>query len=163
MKRYLILAILGITALFASCERTPQPEVEVNPEFVYTCQLPVVEHGKAAWLPGDKILIHGGSSDNQKIITLTEKDIINDTLCRVSIEGITRYKGTNSTVKYLVAYPADLVINSGECKDVNTFTKPSTLLMSGYDTVEKTIVFKYITGGMKMKAKMMRVNMRTEN
>ena len=155
MKRYLFLALLGIAALFASCERNPQPEpdTEVNPEFLYTCQLPVVEHGKAAWVPGDKILIHGGSSDNQKIITLTEKDIIDDTLCRVSVEGITRYKAANSTIKFIAAYPADLVINSGECKDVNTFTKPSTLLMSGYDTEEKIIVFKYITGGLVFTVK----------
>ncbi|MBR5141764.1 MAG: DUF4832 domain-containing protein [Bacteroidales bacterium] len=156
MKRILGLALLGLSAIFASCERHPQPEPEpgVNPEYDYICQLPVVEHGKTAWVPGDKILVHGGSSDNQKIFTLSEKDIIDDTLCVVNLEGLKRYKGTNSTVKFLAAYPADLVKNEGECKEVNTFsTYPATLLMSGYDTEDKRILFKYITGGMVFTVK----------
>ena len=106
MKRILGLVLLGLSAILASCERHPQPEPQpgVNPEYDYICQLPVVEHGKTAWVPGDKILVHGGSSDNQKIFTLTEKDIIDDTLCTVNLEGLKRYKGSLRGILVPYAY-----------------------------------------------------------
>ena len=138
-------------ALFNACNEpvNPEPDPVVDPESTeYTCVLPVVEYGKARWESGDKILFHGGSADNQKIVTLTEADIIDDTLCKVDLSGLTPYKAMNVNVKYFAAYPADLVSNEGNCKDMNTFTKANTLLMSGYDTEDNKMVFEYIVGGM---------------
>ena len=152
MKRILIVA--SILAMFASCTEnvTPTPEPEQKPgasvDSIYTCVLPVVEFGKTAWVPGDKILFHGGSADNQKIITLTEADIKDDTLCTVNLSGIIPFKAQNYNVKYFAAYPADLVKNEGLCKEMNTFTQADTLLMSGYDIENCQIIFKYIIGGM---------------
>lgn len=154
MKR--LSGITFILALLASaCDKPVQPEQEPTPEVnadsLYTCVLPLVEYGKTAWVPGDKILFHGGSAENQKIVTLTEADIVDDTLCRVNLAGLTPYKAFNVNVKYLAAYPADLVKNEGECKDMNTFIQADTLLMSGYDTEGSQIVFKYIVGGLAFK------------
>lgn len=147
MKRIVISALMFI-ALAASCERPvppePGPDEVVGTEF--TCVLPLVENGKTAWLPGDKILFHGGSSDNQKIVTLTAEDIKDDTLFTVDLAGLNPYKAQNVNVRFLAAYPADLVKNEGECKDRNTFVNPGNLLLSGYDIDDKTIVFEYITG-----------------
>lgn len=151
MNRFLISAIMCI-ALMMSCERPEQPDPEQTPDInqntIYTCMLPVVENGKTAWEPGDKILVHGGSADNQKVFTLTADDIKDDTLCTINLEGIKPYKASNVNVKFFAAYPADLVRNEGLCKDKNTFAEPNNLLMSGYDIEGDKIFFKYIVGGM---------------
>ena len=151
MKRLLSFALLGMM-LIASCDRPvqpdPGPDQNNGQELKYICQLPVVEFGKEAWVPGDKILFHGGSSDNQKIITLAETDIINDTLCTVDLTGLTPFKPKVGKAKYFAAYPADLVKNEGQCNEMNTYVQTNNLLMSGYDVAKDTIVFKYIVGGL---------------
>ena len=151
MKRIFGLALLSYI-LIASCDKPVTPEPEPNPGqehgMKYICQLPVVEFGKQAWIPGDKILFHGGSSDNQKIITLADADIINDTLCRVDLDGLKPYKPKVGNAKYFAAYPADLVKNVGQCNEVNTFVQTNNLLMTGYDSAKDTILFKYIVGGL---------------
>lgn len=150
MKK-LITSAIACLALLASCNEpadpTPGPDTNVDPESIYTCMLPVVENGKAAWVPGDQILIHGGSADNQKIVTLKAEDIVADTLCHISVEGVTPFKKKNVNVKYFAAYPAECVQNEAQCEDVNTFVETNALLMSGYDTAEKTFVFSYLVGG----------------
>ena len=146
-----VIAILIGTVLLIACNDpiAPEPEPDVNTgSIVFNCVLPAVEYGKAAWEPGDKILFHGGSADNQKIVTLTEADIVDDTLCSVDLAGIVPYKAVNVNVRYFAAYPAELVNNEGECKDMNTFTKANTLLMSGYDAEDNKIIFRYIVGGL---------------
>ena len=148
MKK-LITSAIACLALLAACNEPvdPTPGPEANPESIYSCYLPVVENGKAAWVPGDKILIHGGSSENQKVITLKAEDIVADTLCKISIEGINPYNDKNTKAKYFVAYPADNVKNGTDCKDINTFVNTNNLLMCGYDQEDKTFQFKYIVGG----------------
>ena len=154
MKK-LITSAIACLALLAACNEPvdPTPGPEVNPESIYSCYLPVVENGKAAWVPGDKILIHGGSSENQKVITLKAEDIIADTLCKISIEGINPYNDKNTKAKYFVAYPADNVKNGTDCKDINTFVNTNNLLMCGYDQEDKTFQFKYIVGGIAFTVK----------
>lgn len=149
MKRFLGITILYV--LLASCERPvnpePQPEPSENAK-EYVCRLPLVEHGKTAWKAGDQILFHGGSTDNQKIVTLSETDIINDTLFKVNLSELKAYKSKIGKAKYFAAYPAELVANEGQCDDMNTFVQTNNLLLSGYDVAKDTIVFKYIVGGL---------------
>lgn len=149
MKRIFFIAILS--ALIASCERPVNPEPQPGPSGngkTYICQLPVVEFGKEAWVPGDKILFHGGSSDNQMIVTLKAEDIIDDTLFTVDLSSLKAFKPKVGKAKYFAAYPADNVKNEGQCEDKNTFVQTNNLLMTGYDVAKDTIVFKYITGGL---------------
>ena len=149
MKRIFFIAILS--ALIASCERPVNPEPQPGPSGngkTYICQLPVVEFGKEAWVPGDKILFHGGSSDNQMIVTLKAEDIIDDTLFTMDLSSLKAFKPKVGKSKYFAAYPADNVKNQGQCDDKNTFVQTNNLLMTGYDVAKDTIVFKYITGGL---------------
>ena len=149
MKRIFFIAILS--ALIASCERPVNPEPQPGPSGngkTYICQLPVVEFGKEAWVPGDKILFHGGSSDNQMIVTLKAEDIIDDTLFTVDLSSLKAFKPKVGKSKYFAAYPADNVKNQGQCEDKNTFVQTNNLLMTGYDVAKDTIVFKYITRGL---------------
>ena len=137
MKRIFFIAILS--ALIASCERPVNPEPQPGPSGngkTYICQLPVVEFGKEAWVPGDKILFHGGSSDNQKIVTLKAEDIIDDTLFTVDLSDLKAFKPKVGKAKYFAAYPADLVKNEGQCGDMNTFVQTNNLLLSGYDVAK---------------------------
>ena len=150
MKRIICIATL-CAALIASCERPVNPEPQPGPSGngkTYICQLPVVEFGKEAWVPGDKILFHGGSSDNQMIVTLKAEDIIDDTLFTVDLSSLKAFKPKVGKSKYFAAYPADNVKNEGQCDDKNTFVQTNNLLMTGYDVAKDTIVFKYITGGL---------------
>ena len=59
MKRIVSLLLMTMV-LTASCERPapPVPEPEEEGGTVFSCVLPLVENGKTAWLPGDKILFH---------------------------------------------------------------------------------------------------------
>ena len=149
MKRIICIATL-CAALIASCERPVNPEPQPAPGNgkTYLCQLPVVEFGKEAWVPGDKILFHGGSSDNQMIVTLKAEDIVDDTLFTVDLSSLKAFKPKVGKSKYFAAYPADNVKNEGQCDDKNTFVQTNNLLMTGYDVAKDTIVFKYITGGL---------------
>ena len=150
MKRIICIATL-CAALIASCERPVNPEPQPGPSGngkTYICQLPVVELGKEAWVPGDKILFHGGSSDNQMIVTLKAEDIIDDTLFTVDLSSLKAFKPKVGKAKYFAAYPADLVKNEGQCGDMNTFVQTNNLLLSGYDVAKDTISFKYIVGGL---------------
>ena len=151
MKKLIILASIFMAAL-AACDKpvnpTPEPEQEQPQNFNYKCQLPLIESGKTAWMAGDKILIHGGSSDNQKIITLEAADIINDTICSINVEGVTPYKEKGSKVTYFAAYPADLVKNPVDCKDKNTFVETNNILLTGFAAQNDTINFHYIVGGL---------------
>lgn len=155
MKRLSVLLIFCM--VFALCERpvqpTPEPEPDSGQESLYVCKLPLIEHGKTAWIPGDKILLHGGSVDNQKIVTLASEDIIDDTLCRVDLSGLKPYKPKVGEVKFFAAYPADLVRNEGECNDMNTFVNTNNLLLTGHDVANDTLVFKYIVGGLAFVVK----------
>lgn len=128
-----------------ACENQLEPAKDGD--FIYSCVLPAVENGKTAWVPGDQILIHGEFSEDQKIVTLTEKDIENGgKTCYVSVEGIAPYvqKGVKSV--YYAAYPAELVSNPSQCKDANNFSSTNALLMCSYDA-DKSFVFDYIIGG----------------
>ena len=150
MKRIICIATL-CAALIASCERPVNPEPQPEPSGngkTYICQLPVVEFGKEAWVPGDKILFHGGSTDNQMIVTLKAEDIIDDTLFTVDLSSLKAFKPKVGKAKYFAAYPADLVKNEGQCGDMNTFVQTNNLLLSGYDVAKDTIAFKYIVGGL---------------
>ena len=84
-----------LSALIASCERPVNPEPQPGPSGAgktYVCHLPIIENGKAAWVPGDKILFHGGSTDNQMIVTLKAEDIIDDTLFTVDLSSLKAFK-----------------------------------------------------------------------
>ena len=150
MKRIICIATL-CAALIASCERPVNPEPQPGPSGdgkTYVCHLPIIENGKAAWVPGDKILFHGGSTDNQMIVTLKAEDIIDDTLFTVDLSSLKAFKPKVGKAKYFAAYPADLVKNEGQCGDMNTFVQTNNLLLSGYDVAKDTIAFKYIVGGL---------------
>ena len=144
-----IFSILLVSALFISCERPVGPEPDVpNTEDKHACALPAsYVNGKQEWIPGDKILIHGEYSEDQAIVTLTAADISSDgKTCYVSVAGITPYEQKIVKSKYYAAYPADLVSNISQCKDMNNFTSTNALLMGGYDS-EKKFVFESLVGG----------------
>ena len=151
MKKLILLASIFM-AYLAACDKpvnpTPEPEQEQPQTVNYKCHLPKMESGKTAWAAGDKILVHGGSSENQKIITLAAEDIINDTICTVNVEGVTRYNEKGSKVTYFAAYPADLVKNPADCKDKNTFIETNNLLLTGFATQSDTLFFHCIVGGL---------------
>ena len=145
MKKIFCIAML--CALFVSCEKNIGPEPE-NQASKYACELPAsYVNGKQAWVPGDKILVHGEYSKDQVIFTLTPADISDDgKTCYVSVAGIAPYEQKIVKSKFYAAYPADLVSNSSQCKDINSFKGTNALLMSGYDNGKKFVMESRVGG-----------------
>ena len=158
MKRFFITA-LACMALLASCTEKnaieePSPEEPSGTENSdkYSCTLPVVENGKSSWEVGDQLLIHGETTSDQKIITLTAEDISADgKTCYVSVEGVKPFEQKVVKSKYYIAYPAGLVNNPSQCKESTTFTTTNALLIGGHDK-NKTFVLEAITGGFAFTA-----------
>lgn len=143
MKR-IIVAVLSVMALLPAC--TEQIEVVDNSN-KHSCTLPTYENGKASWVAGDKLLIHGETTADQKVITLTDSDISADgTTCYVSVEGVTPFEQKTMKSKYYIAYPADLVDNPSKCKESTMFSTTNGILMAGYDK-GKEFILESITGG----------------
>lgn len=146
MKKIFSIALM-CAALFASCERSegPEPDGQGNGD-KYSIELPASDvNGKHAWMSGDQILIHGGSSKDQVVVTLTPADISEDRkTCYVSVEGVTPYEQNGVKSKYYMAYPAEAV--QSVSKDINTFSTTNALLLTGYDK-GKTFVLESLVGG----------------
>lgn len=146
MKRLFNLAAI-ITVILTACEPNALGP-DLDSEFTYSCQLPEVENGKAAWVPGDQFVIHGEYSEDQKTVTLTAADISEDgKTCYVSVEGITPFEQKGVKSLYYIAYPGEYVSNSAHCKENSSFNNTNAILIAGYDK-EKTFVLDYITGGL---------------
>ena len=156
MKRFFSFT-LACLAVLASC--TPiegpedpsnnEPEVDVPVDSVakIACQLPELENGKAAWVVGDKILVHGEYAADEAVITLTEKDITADgKTCYISVDGVTPFVQEGVETKYVVAYPGELVKNDKQCKDRNRYVETNALLLTGYQSGGE-FVFEYLVGG----------------
>ena len=142
------IACASIVLCF-SCERNVRPE-QNGPDTAnkYACELPeAYVNGKQAWVPGDQILVHGEYTKDQSIVTLTPADISADgKTCYVGVGDIPPYEQKIVKSKYYVAYPAELVSNISQCKDMNNFTGTNALLLSGYDSGKK-FVFESLVGG----------------
>lgn len=146
MKKSLVVALAGL-AVLSSCDSMKGPDSVLDIEGKIAVQLPVIENGKAAWVPGDKILIHGETSADQALRTLTERDITQDgKTCYVSVEGVAPYVQEGVQSQYAIAYPGELVDNPKKPKDKNRFSATNALLMSGYQVGEE-FVFEYLVGG----------------
>ena len=146
MKKVLNI-LMAAAALLTSCDSKEEPDVVLDTEGKIAVQLPAVENGKSAWIPGDKILVHGESSADQALRTLTERDITSDgKTCYISVEGVTPYVQEGVQSQYTIGYPGELVSNAKTPKDKNKFTCTNALLMSGYQMGEE-FVFEYLVGG----------------
>lgn len=146
MKRIFSIAI--VCALFASCEKPVGPEPGQENSEKYSCELPAsYVNGKESWVPGDQIVIHGESSQDQAVVTLTAADISADgKTCYVSVAGVTPYEQKGVKSKYYFAYPAEVVNNPAKPKDMNTFKTTNALLITGYDK-GNTFVLESLVGG----------------
>ena len=146
MKHLLNFAAICAVILTA-CNPTVEPELNLDGEFIYSCQLPEVENGKTAWVPGDQILIHGEYSADQKIVTLSPADISEDgKTCYVNVEGVTPFEQKAVKSVYYAAYPAEYVSNASQCKESTTYNTTNSILIAGYDK-SKTFVLDCISEG----------------
>ena len=146
MKHLLNFAAICAVILTA-CNPTVEPELNLDGEFIYSCQLPEVENGKTAWVPGDQILIHGEYSADQKIVTLAPADISEDgKTCYVNVEGVTPFEQKAVKSVYYAAYPAEYVSNASQCKESTTYNTTNSILIAGYDK-SKTFVLDCISEG----------------
>ena len=153
MRPIIATAIASFALLATSCiEQTPiEPDVDNSDK--YACALPATEGvGKAAWLPGDQLIIHGETTADQKTVILAPEDISADgKICYVSVDGVAPFEQKNIKSKYYIAYPAELVNNPSQCKESTSFSTSNGLLMAGYDKGTEFIM-ESLTGGFTFTA-----------
>lgn len=152
MRHIIATALASMALLATSCiEKTPIEPVDNSDK--YSCTLPATEGvGKAAWVPGDQLIIHGETNADQKTIILTAEDISADgKTCYVSVEGVAPFEQKNIKSKYYIAYPAEHVNNPSQCKEATTFSTSNGLLMAGYDKGTEFLM-ESLTGGFTFTA-----------
>ena len=143
-------------ALLASCakEFDYEPATEkVTKTFTLTFAQPdskvaVTNEGKTTWEVGDEIMIHGGSSGQERQkVTLTADDISADgKKATITVEGLAPYDRTADNIlsQYYAQYPASLVPEGNmyyECR----FSATNDFLMAACD-VDDTFVFYNLCG-----------------
>ena len=147
MKNALNTLLIILAAALSSCDSMKEPDTTLDTEGKSAVVLPAVENGKEAWLPGDRILIHGEQSADQSLVTLTERDITADgKTCYISLEGVTPYVQEGDSSRFTIAYPGEMVDNPKTPKDKNRFKGTNAPLMSGYQVGEE-FVMEYLVGG----------------
>ena len=114
----------------------------------YSFTLPTTtQNGKAAWVPGDVLVVHGEYSADQAVITLKAEDITSDgRTCYVAVEGVTPYEQKSAKAIYYAAYPGELVANDSHCKDVSTFSGTNAMLHVGYNVGNKFVMASVVGG-----------------
>lgn len=143
--KYIFAAACALLAA-AACQKTGDaPEVTSEPVLrTFTCTIAGPESddptkvaidaaGKTTWEVGDKILIHGKSTSENKVVTLTAGDLSVDfkkATFTVDLSGVTPYDPD----QYYAAYPADAYIesSSGRGYYYNRFSDTNHPLMSAY-------------------------------
>lgn len=142
MKRILIASV-AVVAMLTACTE----QFGVDNSNKHSCTLPSYENGKTSWVAGDQLLIHGETSEDQKVITLTPSDISADgKTCYVSVDGVAPFEQKTVKSKYYIAYPAELVNNPSKCKESTMFSTTNGVLMAGYDK-DMEFVIEPVTGG----------------
>ena len=160
MKRILFSFIASL-AVICSCDKITEPEdmdvpgdqneqEEVTPDTLgkYAVALPeTTKDGKAAWVPGDILVIHGEYSADQAVITLKAEDISKDgKTCYVSLDGVTPYVQKSAKSTFYAAYPGELISNDAHCKDISIFTGTNAMLMAGYNAGNKFVMASIVGG-----------------
>ena len=148
-----VLALMG-AALLASCakEFDYEPVQKETKTFTLTFAQPdtkvaVTNEGKTTWEVGDEIMIHGGSSGQERQkVTLTADDISADGKKATITFDINPYDRTADGYlsKYYAQYPANLVPEGNmyyECR----FSATNDFLMAACD-VDDTFVFYNLCG-----------------
>ena len=150
MKSILNIVLICMTIL-ASCTNKEEPAGDGSGNgnaSTYTVKLPSsTENGKLAWVPGDKLVVHGEKSKDQITITLSAEDISEDgRSCSIKVEGVPPYEQKGTSSVYYIAYPGDIVSNDKNCKDKSRFAATNDFLLAGYDK-DKEFILESIVGG----------------
>lgn len=148
--RSVLNMLLVCTTVFTACvdKENPAEDGSGNKIEKYSVPLPSsTENGKAEWVPGDELVIHGEYSKDQLTVTLTADDISEDgKTCYVPVEGVTPYDQKTTKIQYYIAYPGDMVKNDSHCKDASKFNGTNGLLLAGYNK-DKTFIVESLVGG----------------
>lgn len=142
MKRNLA-AVFALMVMLTACVE----QFGVDNTNRHSCTLPSYENGKSSWVAGDQLLIHGETSEDQKVVTLTPSDISSDgKTCYLDVDGVAPFEQKIMKSKYYIAYPAELVDNPSKCKESTMFSTTNGLLLAGYDK-DMEFVLEPVTGG----------------
>ena len=137
--------------LFASCIQPDNPvdpnegneqKEEVKPETrELTFVLPEASvSGKAKWVAGDKIVVHGEYAANQVEVTLAANNISADgKKATVSVENLYPYKREDVGSTLYAGYPASAVDNLKHCFCYTMFKTTTEPVMAASNTADKDV------------------------
>ena len=152
---YVFAALCSAAMLFA-CDPVnpdpgPDPDPDPEPEPV-TKTLSFVlpsdaEIGKAAWVAGDKIVVHGEYAAQQVTVTLAAADISADgKTATKSVDGLFPYVREDCTSTLYAAYPAELVDNLKHCFFYSKFSSTNSELLAACNDASDAFHFQQVCG-----------------
>ena len=170
MKKTLIIAAFFAAALAVSCNKSiTEPTSVKGGEIVsFSCviapntKVAIDDQGKTKWEAGDEILVHGESSSDRVVITLSDSDISSDgkvatisfAVDQEGVEGIkpyNRYDDKGYTSTFYAQYPASAA-PSGSLYYYARFNDTNKPLMAAYNEGNK-FVFYNLCGVISFKVK----------
>ena len=143
MRNTAIISSVALAAmLLFSCQKSMKVVSEESHIRTFSCtiatentdlKVAIDNTGKSTWVAGDKILIHGKYTAQDKVVTLADENISEDgkkATFSVDLSGVTEY----STDKYYAAYPADAYVDYDNEHGYyyNSFDKTNNILMSAF-------------------------------
>ena len=151
---YRIAILCSVLSVLAACgekgkvDPDPQPVTPVKPVVepeTHTLTFVLPEDGaKEAWVPGDKIVVHGEYAEDQVTVTLEAGDISGKTATK-TVDGLKPYKREDCTSNLYASYPAEAVDNLPHCFFYSKFSTTGQQIMAACNNGD-TFQFENILG-----------------
>ena len=156
---YKIALICSALSVLAACggKDPVDPVTPVNPKKekpapeTHTLTFVLPEDGaKAAWVAGDKIVVHGEYAEDQVTVTLEAGDIASGGKSATkTVDGLRPYKREDCTSSLYASYPASAVDNLNHCFFYSKFSTTNEQLMAACNEGD-TFKFQNITGALSI-------------
>lgn len=112
----------------------PQPETRTLTFTLPSYEGEVPAAMKSAWVPGDKIVVHGEYAKQQVIVTLESSDISSDGRSATkTVDGLMPYVREDCKSSLYAEYPAEAVDNLKHCFFYSKFSDTNKQLLAASD------------------------------
>ena len=146
----LCLLAAAVTACGKKGDDPVNPD-PVTPTETRTLTFVLPDGAKAAWEPGDQIVVHGEYAKDQVTVTLEAADIDGKSASK-TVSGLRPYKRSDCESVLYAAYPADAVSNLKHCFFYSAFKSVNRPLLAACNSGD-TFSFQNVSAALSFKVK----------